>query len=251
MIHPVFMEKFLDFIEKEKFPLDFFSWHTYSDNIQAIAKNATLVRKMLDERGLLETDSHLSEWNYMQVKGVGVDIWSPNEAEFRRGVFERCKNEEGASFAAATLLLLQDLPVDVANYYDGQPTALFCGIFDYYGVPKKIYYAFKAFKQLYDMGQKVEIQDCQSEQGIYCCAGVKEDKSEAVIMISNFHDQNRVCSLDVRGLQGTGKYMVQEYILDRERDLKLSSSQMLGGKEFILKSNLEKYSVALVKIIRE
>jgi hypothetical protein len=132
--------QFLAFCVQHELPLDFFSWHQYCADPADIITSARTVRTHLDSAGFIQTESHLDEWNLWDADW-GC-IYRPGEERNKRAMFERQKGEEGASFVAAVFTRLQDAPVDLAAYYDGQPLALFCGLFDYYGVPQKTYYAF-------------------------------------------------------------------------------------------------------------
>ena len=46
-----YAEQFLDFISAEQAPLDFFSWHLYSDNVQEFAAHADYVDALLARHG--------------------------------------------------------------------------------------------------------------------------------------------------------------------------------------------------------
>ena len=106
---------FLDRCKHDAAPLDFFSWHTYTNDPWELVRRARAVRRLLDQRGFAKTESHLNEWSYLP-----SNDWEPmvtKDAEVRRRWFERLAGPEAASFAVASLLLLQDAPVDVTNYY--------------------------------------------------------------------------------------------------------------------------------------
>ena len=62
-----------EFLSELKAPLDFFSWHVYSNDPYKIAELCTYARNLLDEYGFKDTESILNEWNY--VKGWHNDDW--------------------------------------------------------------------------------------------------------------------------------------------------------------------------------
>ncbi|WP_328803964.1 GH39 family glycosyl hydrolase [Paenibacillus glycinis] len=172
---PHFFERFLGMCAEERLPHDFFSWHSYNDDPDLVLELSRYVREGLDRHGFAETESRFNEWNFFDARWE--TLFLPGSEYYRRDLFERAKGEQGASYAAAVLAVLQDCPVDEANYYDGQPSAMWCGLFDYYGVPTKTYYAFRQFNELRHYARRAEAT-C-SEDGVYVCAGVNGTFGEA------------------------------------------------------------------------
>ncbi len=243
------MEKFLAFVERERLPLDFFSWHTYADNPEIILKNARVVRSMLDMHGLETTESHCNEWNYIKVETPDfMDIFAPGSEAIRKKTFEKTRGMEGAAFAAAVLASFQDSSVDIANYYDGQPTNLFCGLYDCYGAPEKPFYAFKAYKKLYDCGIQAEAEIAVGTDGLYCCAAVGESGKEACILLSNCYADIRDYSIKLAGLNAGQKYLLEKYVLDEDRNLELSSSQVIDVDDKQLELFMKKQMVVLLNV---
>lgn len=195
MINMPFTKGFIAYCKEHSLPLDFFTWHTYANAPEQISANAKQVRVLLDEAGFEKTESHLNEWNYMQAD-EGADeelwklLWKPGGENFRRNLFERQKNAEGASFVAAVLADLQDQAVDEANYYDGQPHELFSGLFDSYGIPQKTYRVFERFQQmcLYEERLKIKIEPTAFGLYGFCVAN---NKGELALWISNFSGESR------------------------------------------------------------
>ena len=128
-----FFEKFLTHITTEghKAPLDFFSWHSYSgpdENVQY----AAYARRMLDTFGFTGTESILNEWN--------------------PGFWRRGQLVDGA-YIGQMFIAMQNAPVDMLAYYDGQLTSSYGGLFDPVSrQPFKAYHVFRAFHELYRLG---------------------------------------------------------------------------------------------------
>ncbi|MBN1247781.1 MAG: hypothetical protein JXC32_08990 [Anaerolineae bacterium] len=183
--HPAagFLRHFLAHCQSHRSPLDFVSWHKYTTEPQVIRGHAQDVERLLSAYGYANATSHLNEWNYTPFEGP---IWEPGQEVSRRAAFERQKSHEGAAFVATTLAHLQDSPVDVATYYDGQPSSLYCGIFDYYGVPQKAFYAFKAFNQLCSYSGRLETTVMPEDSALQCLAAGKPKDEEAAILIARF-----------------------------------------------------------------
>ncbi len=244
MVNPEFDAQFFKFCRKNKLPLDFFSWHTYTADPEKIKANANYVKEMLVRHGYLKTESHFNEWNYWPHEAARPAFRAGNEYNTER-TFERAKSEEGASFDAGILLLLQDLPVDVANYYDGQPTSLW-SLFNNYGVPQKNYYAFKAFKELYNYRDRIKTEIIEGREGFFCCAGIKRKTGEIAVLMSNFSEKESNYKLNFTGKPGEIS-SCNKYVLDRTKNLEFTGKRYFKRSTGLLIS-VKKHSVVLLKI---
>jgi xylan 1,4-beta-xylosidase len=246
-----FLEGFLEYCQKHKLPLDFFTWHNYEKNPEKLLKFAPQMRNLLNHYGYDKAESHLNEWNYMysepNLKKFEGIFRSGNEY-YTQKVFDKLRNEEGASFDAAALILLQDSPIDIANFYDGAPSS-FWSLFNYYGVPQKNYYAFEAFYHLYLHSQRVEVVMQPNINGLYCCAGMDETKEQGAILLSNFNAESRVYEIDFTNLPGQNQYICEQYVIDASNDLTLTASRVISKENKKIGIYIEKYSVVLLKII--
>lgn len=238
--------QFLAFCREHDLPLDFFSWHTYGNSSEELAGNARVVRGLMAEHGYGSSESHLNEWNLWRPDNGPV--FAPGHEYMRRDAFERQKNQEGASFAAGSLILLQDADVDVANYYDGQPLALYCGLFDYYGVPQKTYSAFKAFREVLDCKERVGAEATASDGNLYSLAAIDRASGEAAILISRFDGATDECSVELSGLPTDGTTRCDVYLIDKDRNFEPVTSVYIEGGAGSIGILLRTHSVALVKI---
>ena len=175
-----FLLKFLSHCRDRKLPLDFFSWHLYTNDPRECVTRALGIRRVLDENGFRDAESHLNEWNYLP-----DNDWSPmslkGQGEPREKFYARMTGAEGAAFAAAVLLNLQDAPVDAANYFtaDNQPL----GLFSLHGVPHKTFHAFKAFRMLLDTPERLPVTG--RAEGLSACAGTDEKRSAVQVLVAN------------------------------------------------------------------
>ena len=242
-----FVTEFLAHCRDKQLPLDFFSWHTYTSDPEVIARHALHVREQLDRFGFDETESHLNEWNYFPADFS--KIWLKGNEYMRRDVFERQKSAEGAAFVGAVLSKLHDLPVDAANYYDGQPTALFCGLFDIYGVPRKPYRVFEAFRELLDCPHRVAVEVSADGNKVYGLAG-KDDGGRALVMISHFHPKAESYELVIRGIpEGTRMKCVVSLLNDEHDWLPLGEQLVADGERVRL--DISGYAVVLARLSAE
>ena len=243
---PARVAEFLDYCRAHDLPLDFFSWHTYTEQPEQVADNARIVRDALDERGFSATESHFNEWNFMP--SFGDPAFEPGYEYLRREVFEQQKSEVGASFVAATLILLQDQPVDMANYYDGQPLALYCGLFDYYGVPQKTFRAFKAFSQMLGYPDRTRAVAESSDGNLYALAAADPEAGKAAVLISRFRGATDECVVELAGIPAAGDMHCEVLVVDKDRDLEPMTECRLDPSDPTLRILLRKHSVVLIKL---
>lgn len=208
-----FLVSFLAFCRQEKLPLDFFSWHCYTNDPKEPASRARAVRTLLDANGFETTESHLNEWNYLPDNN-----WTPitlkGQGEPRRRFYERMHGAEGAAFVAATLIELQSAPVDVANYFTANTGGF--GPFDEAGAAKKSYHSLAALGQL--GGKRLEVSADEISTSRYLASSPAEGRVNVLISWSAPARADRSTTLVVQNLpwEGEASYTVQS--LDGERD---------------------------------
>ncbi len=152
--------KFMEFVKENELPLDFFSWHSYSDVKQNVAYEE-YVHEQLKKYGYSHTESILNEWN-------------PDTR--KRGTLEDSAN------VAEMFLTMQNTTVDMLMYYDGQVYGSYQGLFNpFTHLPFKTYYTFKSFGELYKLENQVEVSEIPD--GISCVAAVNGNKK--AVMLTN------------------------------------------------------------------
>jgi xylan 1,4-beta-xylosidase len=246
-VHPEYLEHFLAFVAEHRLPLDFFSWHTYAGSPQVMVDHAWNIKRKLAQYGFIETEIHCNEYNYAHPLPEGMGVFGPDNQLGTERFFEALKNECGASFDAAVLILLQDCPVDVLNYYDAAPTS-YWSFFNGYGVPQKAYYAFRAFKDVFDLRNRVEATVSEACRGI-CCLG-SCDRDRAVILISAFDAEAREYRFDVRLPPGKSRARVDLWRLDAGHDYGLAGTHVLEG-DATLTLPIADHAVLLLKLALE
>lgn len=159
--------KFMSFVKANSLPLDFFSWHSYSD----VGKNVfyeKYVHEQLEKYGFSHTESILNEWN--------PDIK-------KRGTLEDSAN------VSEMFIAMQNTTVDMLMYYDGQVHGSYQGLFNPITYePFKTYYVFKAFNELYKLKNQVEVSDIP--EGVSCAAAAGGDNT--AVMITNKSEKKRI-----------------------------------------------------------
>ena len=236
-----FCAAFLDLCRREALPLDFFSWHCYTDNPAELAARARAVRRVLDARGFPKTESHLNEWNYLP--GNSWDVLSRKAVpEVRQRAVEQMAGAAGGAFLVAALLELQDAPVDVANFYHGE-TGIF-GLFTEVGAPTRNYHALLAFAQLLDTPRRVRATGAVPGK-LALAAGTSVAGTSVAVLVANLSGAAEL-RLAFTNLPWAGDTVVDVRIVDNQHAFVPRPGAALVGAELTLK--LPPPSVALVTL---
>ena len=242
-----YAEEFIKFCAENKLALDFISYHIYTDKISEIEQLISSYDKFLLENGFLHTERILDEWNYFgdeAFEGVLWDACRTNPHVAKR-LYENQKSEVGASFAAAAMIRMNDMPLDIAAYYDSQPAMHWCGLYDTYGIRQKTYHAFRAYGKLYQ-SQGTLVETRTEAEGIYALAC--RDEARTLVLISNFGGQDGSIALSLRGL-GEQEKSAELYLLDDEYDLAPYRKEVFHGDQVVQTLRMKNHSVALIEII--
>lgn len=182
----------------ERVPLDFYSWHRYFTDVNRLIADSAEVDAMLAEYGYADAENVFDEWNYI------ISWDKPNQAESYR----RMKTQVGAAFYAAVLCALQqETEVKAATYFEGDVVKEFCGIFETTEMcigrhgkstvgPTKGFYAFKAFNELYKLGEAVNVE--RSNVNIFVCAARGSGKQ--ALLAVNYTGEPVEITFDLTGL---------------------------------------------------
>jgi len=238
-----FLVEFLRRCRDRKLPLDFLSWHRYTCDPTDPARRARAIRRLLDEYGFSRTESHLNEWNYLP-----REDWTPLTKEGQGAAREACFLEmggaSGAAFCVQALLGLQDGFLDAANYYTGEIQGF--GLFNFHGVPKKTFYAFKAFRQLLETPVRLEVKSDDPRQILW--AGISRDGAHAAILTSNFNAPDGQLTVALRNIPWRGRVRYEVLIVDGDHNLEKTSAGDIEGQSALLHFELPASSVALIQM---
>ena len=207
-----FFLNFIKYIKEHHAPIDFFSWHTYG-GVDTVVPEADFVDKVLCENGYGNIETHLNEWNLSHSR----------------------KTNTGTSYASAhvmaVMLAMQHKNTDMLMYYDARYVSIsaYGGFYDLNTFePSNIYYAFKAFGELYALGNEAECS-CH-EDGIFALAATDGEKRSMIL--SNINADTEV------GVELPDGFAV--YVIDKNN---LFIKTDLDPKKFTLKEN----TVAIIK----
>ncbi len=154
---------FLKYIRAHGAPIDFFSWHTYG-TVDVVTVEADFIEQTLDEYGYGHIETHLNEWNLSHNRALN----------------------NGTSYASANvmamMLVMQRKKTDMLMYYDARYVSVsaYGGFYDPVTFePSCVYHAFRAFGELYALGNEVEC-DC-TQDGVYALAA-RDGEKQAILM---------------------------------------------------------------------
>jgi hypothetical protein len=190
---------------KRKVPIDFFSWHIYTNRAPHVVERAEKIKAAMIKNGYGDAESILNEWNYVQ--GWTGDVFNYT--------IEQIIGLKGAAFTLAVMCLSQKSDIiDMLMYYDARPCA-FNGLFDIYTYRRlKGYYPFLWYGKFYDLEYEVR-SECDPED-IYTLSGVDKDGKTLTVVTYYTNDDNapdKTVNIDF-GRAGT----YEVYYLDDSHD---------------------------------
>ena len=227
-----------EFLEQLDVPLDFFSWHMYTTDPHAVARQAAYARSVLDEAGYQNTESILNEWNY--VRNFAGDDWIYS--------LRTEKSLKGAAFTASVMSLCQYQPLDLLMYYDARPCGM-NGLFntDFPCDKLKGYYPFLMFNCLYKLGESVEVHS--DDPACTACAAISS--SEAALMTTYYTDDDqapaRSFQYKLSGLK-KDRVTVEYYLLDADHDLEKVREETVDANGLTLTLDMPLFSSYLITI---
>jgi hypothetical protein len=163
--------------------------------------------------------------------------------------FRASAGAEGASFAAATLCAMQDLPIDVANFYWAKEG--WWGLFDEFGLPNKKYYAFLAFAQLLETPRRVLATGDRIDDGRAVLAGCADDGRSARVLIANFADAAATTELALRAIPWRSSTRIETAILDETHNLDLVNTTTASGEQIALREEIPPFTIAVYRLVPE
>lgn len=203
---------FMEYLRSHQSPMDFFSWHVY-DTVEVAVVEAEFVDRVLNEYGYGHAESHMNEWNlsHDRKKNIASSYSSAN--------------------VMAMMIGMQSTKTDMIMYYDAKYISVspYGGFYDPATLePSCVYYAIKAFGELYNLGTRVECT--YSDKGIYAL-GARSGKRKALV-ISNIQEDTRVET------ELTDEFEV--YIINKENFM---TKTELNPGDFVLEEN----TIAVIK----
>ncbi len=163
----------LEYCRTQGAPLDFLSYHVYSNQPSVYASAATYYRSILDANNYRSAELHVTEWNTETPERADGD---PN---LRVGA-------RGAAINTAAWIRLQEQNVAAAAFYRGNDTSLslptFYGLFYADGRPKPLALAFALWSKMSAYSRRLRVAAGGGELAVLCG---RNQAGDVALLIAN------------------------------------------------------------------
>ena len=221
---PELLKQLIKVCREENAPLDFFSWHRYSDNLADMIEPARELRRILDENGFKHTELHLNEWrlmpyNFSEVNGSELLFKLRDAAsKGRNGV-------DSAAFVVTALARMQDSSIDMSNFYSYGNNRW--SLYDQYGRRQLNWYAHKVYADfIRACGDRRVVTADPGGDKLAVLGGIGVD-GRKYLLVSCYGEPARSISIRVAGVADSGGVKVT--VLDALRKLETFSDCYENG----------------------
>jgi xylan 1,4-beta-xylosidase len=236
-----FLRGFLLYSQQHHSPVDFVSWHIYTQDPQAVVRHANDIHQLMTQYGYQDAENILDEWNY------GPSDWRKMFVDpvATREYFDAAEDSYGAAFDATVMTDLQDAPVDIATFYSG--TTFMWGLFTSSGAPQKPYYTFLAFQRLLETPKRIAIKPL-NEENLVALAGVSEDSKTVRILVTNLAREKRRVHLEISHLPWNSGSAYEQRVVDSGHDLSTMKSGPVLNADQSIDVEVDGPSVSLITV---
>ena len=217
-------------------PIDFVSWHVYSDTVSIdaykVVRSSMRVQQVLDSLNF-SIPHYLTEWN--------ISASNPGRYGY---------NTRGGAFTASFLIYMQNTTIDKAFRYRGPEADTSFGTWFYDGTYKKPAYAFLAFKKALETPIRLHCTGSDT-LGYATIAGKSAGGDTISILISDVKSSNSGYNLTVRNLPwGYSGFTYQRYLLDSLHNLELVETGNYFDSTFATQETMIAPSVQFIRLIK-
>lgn len=168
---------FLDYVKQNNVPLDYFSWHMYSNTPADYAACAAYYRSALDARGFTNVPTLLTEWN-TSAEG--------NTQSSEEKLALRTKAKGAAILTGAWIAMQQRDDVAETLFYRGPDPSMdapfFYGIYYANGQPKKVAQAWALWKDISSYPKRLSITTASTQTHLHVLAAENDAGARAFLM---------------------------------------------------------------------
>lgn len=189
-----------DICREKDAPLDFVSWHLYTDSLDEMLSPVPKIRQMLDEHGFKHTELQFNEWRFLPFDFAEIRGDDPAYRMLDEGRTGR-HGADSAAFIVTALARMQDTAIDMSNYYsygNGQ-----WGLYDKNGGRRLPWYAHKLYA---DFVRACERRVATSDPGgdqVAVLGGVAKNATK-YLLVSAFGEPARTIGIKLAGVSVAG-----------------------------------------------
>ncbi len=169
---------FLDYVRTSGAPLDFFSWHTYSNSADDFATGAAFYRSELDSRGYTATEQHVTEWHTF--------VTPTNDPTADAANVQTRTMGKAAALLTATWITLQQNGIKQAFVYRANdPSAADhsrYGIFSTDALARRTALAFSLWSEFAAYGDRIDPVASATVTGLKALATQRSDGQVAMLV---------------------------------------------------------------------
>ena len=188
------LKEFVDYCAENKLPIDFYGFTGYARNPEDYAQMARTARAYLDEKGFKDTEISIAEWHWGPVSWRGHG--TVNSKRAAKAWNDELTGYDSTAFTAATLIYMQDAPVDYMYYY-----AMKCGawgLFDAARQPYGSYYSMLAFAQLARGETRVEAMTAPKDRW-YVLASKEKATGRGRVLVAALRTDGALTPITLKG----------------------------------------------------
>ncbi len=169
---------FLDYVKSKGAPLDFFSWHTYSNTPEDFTTGASFYQTELNNRGFTNTEQHVTEFH--------TTITASNDPSLDSANIDTRTMGKGAALITATWINLQQSGIKQAFIYRANDPSPVdhqrYGLFATDGTARRTALAFSLWSEFSGYTSRIDPSASATVSGIKALAAQRSDGSFAVLV---------------------------------------------------------------------
>lgn len=191
---------FLDQVKQNNTPLDYFSWHMYSNTPSQYATCAAYYRTQLDARGFTTVPTLLTEWN---TSAEGSELSAQDKLAFRT------QAKGAAVLTGAWIAMQQRDDVEQTLFYRGPDPSMnaptFYGIYYANGQPKKVALAWQLWKDISQATQRLAVTGTDPDLHLLAA---RHSNGDLQLLAANTSDTPKTWSVALPGGQTLANHQV-------------------------------------------
>ena len=211
--------------EKRHVRPDFYSFHSYHHDLDAVREEFASVRPWMKAHGWGDVELHVNEWHFIRSwAGVHSNL---TEESYQHNIHaaDGLMGSNSAAYNIAMFSLFHEVGIDAAYYYG-------CGIGNWgmnypSGLPNKNYYSLLVARDLFKgYAQFVKVQ--HDSPNHFALAAVHPEKQEAYLAIADFCSPDMQVQIDLKNLPYTK--VLSCTALDDIRNNAPAEAKLEGGR---------------------